>query len=397
MRFAILSMGTLVLIALSACIRPSTPIDPSDAPSIAAGAVSTILGRSPGYPPRFAEAPSEGSTTVRVWYPDHPLMRRLAMPETRAAFAEAHPGVQLEAQNIGEWMYAVQKLTVHLAGGGLPDIAIVRRDLLAQLAPSGKLVALEALLPPEFLEDLEPPVMSAFSVGGALVALPADAYHSVLFLDAKATLDRVEDLGSPLSPTRLTAGHIPFLEVMWAHGGDVLADGAVVVDDQAAAATFRLLHALYAGESGLSDRYAVFDETHGLALFTSGRVPLTVASSRMYRRILEEKPDTQVRSMPGEFSGISRWGAYAIVVLDEAEASPEAIAAVLDFLTGADLQGADALVGGSPPVRRSVRATVDPGHPLLSTFHDAIAPPLVPEWGEIEAALLGIVERVSRF
>jgi len=389
------------LLASTGCIRPSPPIDPASAPAEAASALRAVLQRTP--PARHAAAPSpplatvDGPVTVSVWYPDHPLMRRLASAPVRHAFAEAHPGITLDAQGIGDWMYAVQKLTVHLAGGGLPDIAVVRRDLLAQLVPSGRILALDTLLPPALVADLEDPVFAAFSAGPQLVALPADAFHSVLYTAEGESLAHLDDLLASGAESRAVIGHLPFLEVLWAEGGRVLDGESVVIDDEAAGRAFERMHALYAPGHGRAEPFAAFDETHGVSLYLSGRAPMTVASSRGMARLLEQRPETRIQPIPGVSGGVSRWGEYAIVVFEGAEAKGEAIAAVLDFLTGPAVQGAEALAMGSPPVRRSVRDDLGAPHPLLDTWRSVRAAPLVAAWGEAEQVLATIVERTMRF
>ena len=397
---AALTLGLVGLVALLAgCVRPAPPIDPAEAPAAASEALESILDRTPasaGPLPSPPPAAVDGPVTVSVWYPDHPLMRRLASPPVRAAFTEAHPDITLEAQGMGDWMYAVQKLTVHIAGGGLPDIAVVRRGLLAQLAPSGHILALDDLLPDELLNDFDTPVREAYAAGPQLTALPADAFHSVLYT-VETPPESLEALAKYPGNGPATIGHLPFMETLWALGGDVLAQGRPAMDSDAARGAFALMHALYAPGTGHAARNAMLDETHGVALFISGRANMTVASSRSVARVLEQRPETRMHPVPGPSGGVSRWGEYAIVVFAGAEAKGEAIAAVLDFLTGPVLQGAEALEGGSPPVRRSVRASVDEDHPLLKTWGHARAAPLVPEWGELESALLGIVERATRF
>ena len=356
------------------------------------------LARQPATPP--AETPNDPREIV-LWFYTHPLMApMLSGAESLAGFSAAHPNVKLKRQFTGDWHVAIQKLTVSLAAGDLPDIALVKRAWLARLAPSGRIARLDSLLPASLIEDLRGPSREALTVNGHLYAFPADGFCSVLFYNRELVpgrpprtwqeLERIaRDVSRPNDDPRQALyglGDLPFIEALWSAGGNVCDEIACGLDSREAREALDFVLSLR--NDNLAHPRGLGDPERAFELFLAGRVAMTVAGSSRLPRARNAPFPVGVAPVPGKTGPISMMSDNAIVVFARyAQAKRRAIAEALDFLTGPQVQGAAALALGSAPVRASVANKLPVTAGLDQAYLHAANTPLVGPWGAIEFEL----------
>ncbi|MFA6242674.1 MAG: extracellular solute-binding protein, partial [Candidatus Hydrogenedentales bacterium] len=291
---ALLSPGLLLI--LTGCFSGPSYMPPEEALKRAAASIDRTLqhAREDASAP-VAHDPSQtppDPSELLLWYPEHPILGPALAPEGPAltAFAKDNPNVRLQPQSIGPWHFAVQKLTVSLASGDMPDIAVVKRDLLPHLAEAGRIARLDTLLPQSLLDDLRPEVLRDHRIGDALYALPADGFCTVLFyspsevptspetwaalLDFAKSFDRSPRQGID---RRFALGDLPFLESLWSAGGDVYRDGHSALNEPAAIETMNFLWSLRNGGIASPGKFGRGDAA--MSSFSTGRIAMTVASS----------------------------------------------------------------------------------------------------------------------
>ena len=391
----------LVLLA-TGCFRGEEPLPPHEALARAAQRIDRVLAeeRAHGHAP----APTEPSQTpgdpacVTLWHCSHPLLSRSLLDrELMAAFSAAHPSVKFEHQFIGDWYVAVQKLTVSLAAGDVPDLALIKRPWLAHLAGSGRLAPLDGLLPPALLDDIREAPRRALSVRGILYALPADGFCSVLFYNKDLAganppatwedLRRVAHEATRIEDAVYGVGDLPFVEALWSAGGRVSDELASGLDTVEARETLDFILGLR--REGLAHPRALGQPQRAFELFLAGQVAMTVADSHCVARLSTASFPSGVAPVPGKKGPVSRLSDSAIVVFAKyAQAKRTAIASVLDFVTGPRLLGKEAAVLGSAPIRASVAEDLSAIMGLDEAYAHARNTPLIPAWGAVEFELM---------
>jgi multiple sugar transport system substrate-binding protein len=404
------ALGAAALLLFSGCIEGPKPMPPDEALQAASRAITAILreeAQSKPAPPEPAQTPPD-PRSVTVWFFSHPLLSETLMPpNAEEAFRRAHPDVRLSRQFIGDWGVAVQKLTVNLAAGDLPDVALVKRSWLARLIPSGRIAALDTLLPEDLVNDLRPPAREALSVEGRLYAWPADGFCSVLYCnrellgrepprtweDLRAAAESVAGSDADVS---YAVGHLPYVPLLWSAGGDVVAGDRSALDSAEARETLEFLVSLR--DAGLVNPHVVGDEAESFRLFAQRRVAMTVASSAYLPQARALPFRVDVGQVPGKTGPISAMSDNAFVVFRRyAEGKKAAIAEVLDYLSGPDVQGMKAVEAGSVPVRKSVAATVTVPAELTTAYETARGTPLIPAWAEAEFTLRRYLDLAYRW
>lgn len=403
------------LLLLTGCFGGEEPLPPHEALAKAAQRIDGILAgeraRSGHRPPlEKAETPDD-PRGVSLWFYTHPLASMLlSQPELSAAFAQSHPGIRFRQQFIGDWSVAIQKLTVTLAAGDLPDLALVKRSWLARLVSSGRIAPLDTLLPGSLIDDIRAPSRAALTANGRLYALPADGFCSVLYYNRQLVKDGPPRTWEELAriarqvsrPARnprealYGIGVLPFVESLWSAGGNVCDELASGLDE--APARKALDFVLSLRREGLAYPRVWGDAESAFELFLAGRVAMTVASSRHLSRTRKAPFPVGVAPVPGEGGPISMLSDNAIVVFAKyANAKRAAIAEVLDFLTGPEMQGADALALGSVPVRVSVAKETSVPPELEEAYLHGRNTPLVGPWGAIEYELRRYLDLAYRW
>jgi len=401
------NLATVVLVALLAgCFKGEPPLPPREALARADERINAVLAEERALS-AAAPAPQPGQTPedarqLIFWYYNHPLISRVMLSERGriAEFQQAHPEIDLQHQYIGDWGVAVQKLTVSLAVGDVPDVALIKRGWLARLVAAGRAAPLDSLLPPTLLNDLQPPARQAFTFNGRLYALPADGFCSVLYYNRGLVGDTppgnwdglrrlAREATRPDEDSRRAifgVGDVPFLESLWSAGGKVCDHAASGLSAPQAAESLDFILSLR--DEGLAHPRALGSPDAGLNLFLQGRVAMTVATSAYWPRVERTLPAAGMAPVPGKSGPISRLSDDALVVFHRyADAKRPAIAALLDWLTGPGVQGQDAYQIGSVPSRRSIAAEIAVSPELSEAHAHARNTPLIGAWSAVEFEL----------
>lgn len=397
------------------CLASETPLPPDEALSTAATRIEALMRseREHARPERSAlaedPAPPENASEVEFWYFSHPLVAPVAgMPSWQADFARK-TGVELKAQFIGEWQFAIQKLSVSLAAGDLPDVAIVKRGWVPRLLEAGRIYPLNDYLTPALRRDFLPEVYEQFSVDGTLAALPVDGFCSVLLYNKDVLGDTApanwEELRARAKNTawndqakpdrRYAIGYYPYLEALWSAGGGVCRGVSCGLRDNPASET--LAYILSLRDAGHAHPRALQDPSLGLSLFMQQHVAMTVVSSAELMRLRDLPFPIGIAPVPGKSGPISRLSDNALVVFaGHAAAKQDAVCAFIDALTGLDVTGGRAVDNGSVPPRKSVREATPPRPGLAAAYKVARGAPLVSVWNAAEAEMyryLGLAYR----
>ena len=417
------SLLVVVFGCLSGCLGEPAPLPPDQALANAARGITRILVEDEAYAQRAADrtAPKKSAITtsdpaeIQFWAFAHPLvsraMTRTAAPQNAAtssiksssipggAFMALHPEVKLHYQFIGEWDLAIQKLTVTMAAGDLPDVALLKRDWLPRLAEAGIIAPLDNIIPTSLRDDLREPVRASLSYHDLLYALPADGFCSVLFSNREwvpqppknwEELHRcVTALASLNSETSAALGSLPYLEMLWSADGDVCAKGACSLNSNAAKESLDLFTTLQREKAFAQP--GLISTQNGLGLLMGRHVAMTVAFSDALPQILKAPFPVTCSPIPGKHGPIARLSDNIIVVFSHhAIEKADAISKLLNYLTGSETQGMEALKMGSVPVRNSVStslASAPDMTPLRDAFHSARTPPFTFSWSAIEFEL----------
>jgi multiple sugar transport system substrate-binding protein len=407
-----------VVCLVAGCFRGKPPLPPRESLAEAAQRIDEILkqdretgreGEAPAEPPQVPNDPNE----VVFWYFRHPLLPPAKVGHVKM-LPPAQPGqpeIKLTNQFIGEWDHvAIQKMTVSIAAGDVPDIALVKRPFLARLIGSGLIAPLDTVLPAEFIEDFRQPARETLTVNGHLYALPADGFCTVLYYDRNLipqppkTWDELR--ASAQAATRVVGdvrydvygiGDYPFLEALWSAGGDVCDEHTCLLNSPQTKEAVDFLLSLDDCQPPYSTDYNPWPA--GITSFPLDSVVMTVASSESLDLVLELVPhgtvSVGVAPVPGKTGPVSKLSDNAIVVFTRyAEAKRAAITAALDYLTGPEFR--DSKFAGSVPTRTSVakRVTSPPG--FEEAFHAARNTPLVPSWAAIDDVLLLHLDLANR-
>jgi ABC-type glycerol-3-phosphate transport system substrate-binding protein len=366
----------LSLLALAGCFAREEPLPPQAALAQAAQAIGAVLDEESQFAAKPQVLPDISRSSqpgpVSFWFYQHPLMTPVLDSRVVADFNATHGGVQLDPQFIGDWGVAIQKLTVNLAVGELPDIALVKRDWMIRLAEAGRLEDIDAIVPLSFLADLRDPAQKAFVKDGHLYGLPGDGFCSVLFYnrdlvgdaaptnwqELRAAAGRIKAAGKAEFPI----GNLPFLE------------------------SLNFLLALR--DDGLLNPRTMENEEAGVGYFLNGQAAMTVASSVYLHQTASASFPVGIAPIPGKAGPISRLSDSALVVFRKKNgASAQSLAAVLDYLTGPSVLGASAVAMGSLPIRESVARNLTVPAGLNAAYSSARTTPFIPGWGAIEMEL----------
>jgi ABC-type glycerol-3-phosphate transport system substrate-binding protein len=401
-----------MVIALAGCFSGEAPVPPREALAKAGQRIDELLKEEharggEAAAPEPAQTP-EDPHEVWFWYYAHPLISPVMLrgPERQGSFAARCPNVKLKPQYIGDWSVAIQKLVVSLAAGDLPDIAVVKRSWLARLIPSGRIVPVDQVVPASLIEDFCAPSRNALTVNGHLYAAPADGFCSVLFYNREIIQDAPpatwEDLHrrareiTQSNPEMDPIGDMPFPEALWSANGEVCSETSNGLTSQPAFDALDFLLSLRQDGRGVFLTVGVSSFSSpptALRAFLAGRVAMTVASSEYWPEAQRAKFSVAMAPIPGKTGPISMLSDNAIVVFARyAEAKRDAIAAVMDFLTGPDFQGP-----GSVPTRSSVAKDCSIPDGLQRAYAHARNTPLIPLWGAIELELARCLDLASRW
>ena len=330
---------------------------------------------------------------ITLWYGQHSILgKTLNTPAVLQAFHRLHPEITLHCQFIGEWEYAIQKLTVAMASGDVPDIALVPRNWVGLLAENERLMPIDMLLSDKIIQDIHPQLRRLYTLEGHLYALPADAYCQVLFYNRNliktppGTWQELQQIARSLRDTWVKKRHdywpigcFPYLPALWSAGGHVIQGGHCALREPVALESLQLLlsfrdnHFLYP--------FALGNPKAGFDAFLHGHVACTVASSEWITRLKNTSFPVGIAPVPGKNKPITTPAGQALIVFRRyAEAKQIDLGQVLAFLTGASVQGKAALASGSLPLRISLCKQFPPPAGLLQAVQALHAEPLSRSW-----------------
>lgn len=411
---------TVAMPMLVGCTASDPPLEPREALRQAAAAIDRILEEdleADTSGPKPARHPKGGTDAISFWYYSHPLIAPAFANGPRTTPIEITGSkVTIHAQFIGEWPYAVQKLTVALAADALPDVAMVKRGLVARLYKAGRILPLDSILPASFIEDLPQNIRDANTCDGRLVSLPADGFCSVMLYNTALVPDppgdwaELVELATALKTTHSRSGrgesdtativypvgYMPFLESLWSAGGEVVREGSSGLFSDEAVRALEFLVSL--GVDGLAAWDLLNDEARALEKFRRGEIALTVVSSFTTSTLTDAPFDIGVAPVPGETDPISCWSNDALVVFArESGAGAAELAAFFDALTASPPWIAQMSRIGSVPIRESVRKKVEVSGGLALAVGVARGTPLIASWNAVEVELNRNLNRALRW
>ncbi|MCC6795034.1 MAG: extracellular solute-binding protein [Candidatus Hydrogenedentes bacterium] len=379
------AIAVCAIVLLAGCGAPPQTVDPHAALSAASARIDAVLAASRAEARPAGELPPmpSGAATLRFWYYAHPLIGRAVSDQ-----AAAIPGVTVEAQYIGEWNVAIQKLMASFVVDDLPDVGMVKRDLVAKLYESGRIRPLDAILPAALLADFREEVIADYTYDGHLIALPADGFCSVLYYTKtsvgttppknwsmlNAFVNAHNANPGPRPPRGM--GAFPYMEALWSADGNVLLDGTSGLSRPEAQRAFDFVLEVSTTEDAAFQRWL------------AGGLGMTVASSSHLPAAARSGLDYGVVPVPGETGPIARRSNDAVVVFvcDEG-ADGAAITKFLDWLTGPEVMGEAATSQGSVPIRKSLLSIESKLPEIAAAYQAGKNTPLHPAWGAIESEL----------
>lgn len=418
-RSAIIAL-TVAMPMLASCTASDPPLEPREALRQAAVSIDRILEEDLGAETSGsipARHPAGGSDTISFWYYSHPLIAPAFAKGPRTTSIEITGSkATIHAQFIGDWPYAVQKLTIALAADELPDVAMVKRGLVARLYKAGRILPLDSILPESFTDDLPRNIRDANTCDGRLVSLPADGSCSVMLYNTALVPNPPEDwaelveLATALKTTHSRSGrgesdtativypvgYMPFLESFWSAGGEVVREGTCGLSSDEAVRALEFLVSL--GVDGLATWDCLSNEARALDKFRRGELALTVASSFATSTLTNAPFDVGVAPVPGETGPISSWSNDALVVFARGSGAGAAeLAAFFDALTASPPMIAQMSRIGSVPIRESIRMKVEVSDGLALAVGVARGTPLTTSWNAVEVELNRHLNRALRW
>lgn len=386
-----------ILVVVASCSGRTAPQSTREALFDANDRINKVIsGARAAPPPAWPELPplpAPDNESVRFWYYAHPL---IAKPFDDAPRVVA--GTSVEPQFIGEWPVAVQKLLTSFAVDELPDVGMVKRDLVAKLYEARRIRPLDTVLPQSLLDDFRDEVTEDYTYDGHLVALPADGFCSVLYFNKRsvgaepprtwafltAFVNAERATPGPRPPRGL--GAFPFLEALWSADGNVLIDGVCGLDRPEALGALDFVMEVTRGT--LRAEASAFEQ------WSSGQLAMTVASSSRLPAAKLSEIDFGIAPVPGETGPIARRSNDAVVVfVRDVGASGESIAGFLEWLTGPQVMGESATDVGSVPIRKSLQKFESRIPGVVSAYVSGRNTPLHPDWGGIESELEMAISR----
>jgi len=308
------------------------------------------------------------SATLTVWLPEEfqPGEQSAAgqtLAEQVTAFDQARPDVQVD-------FYPKQvKGTGGIAGylrsappvapDVLPDLALLDRDTLSEMARAGLVVPIGSLIDPAVIEGLYPVARAVGTVDGQLAGLPYllefdhAVYRETAFRRAPVSFQAVLDARQPQAVPAGAVGDVAsaFLLQYMAAGGRLANDqGQPVLDAPALADVLtyydnaRKLGVFSAGNFQMSDA------RDGWAAYRDERAALVAMTSTVYLSEVDPADGTGLMPLPtpgGEPFTLVRGWCWVIVARDPARQA--AAMALVNFLMNPVNQGRYSMAVGWLP------------------------------------------------
>ncbi|HWP35513.1 MAG TPA: ABC transporter substrate-binding protein [Thermodesulfobacteriota bacterium] len=320
-----------------------------------------------------AAGAGEATVTLAQFKPRNPALEARLLAE----FERRHPGVRVVVKELpAESDVQHQQYVTWLAARD-PTVDVYLIDVIwpAEFAAAGWILPLDDRWPPAARADFLPGPLAAVTYQGRVYAVPRFTEAGVLYyrtdLVAKppATWSELARLArEEARPGR--AGYVfqgkqyegltvNVLELVWAHGGDLLRDGRVVIDEPAAARGLGVLVGLL--ESGAAPRgNTTYIEATSLHEFTEGRA--VFHRNWAYAWAIANGPDSKVRGRFGvaplprerpDAPPVAALGGWNLAV-SRFSRQPDLAWRLVEYLTSPEVQKAKALDEGRLPTRRAL-------------------------------------------
>ncbi|MGE5531228.1 MAG: extracellular solute-binding protein [Bacteroidota bacterium] len=301
-------------------------------------------------------------------------------PDLLAAFEEANPTLRVNL-SYERWPQAHPRLKYWTGSlrNYAPDFTIVKDVWLPQFA--GDVIALDEKGLSKELQGLVPATLERCRINGKLMGLPWMASSRVLYcrsdlleaakLKAPTTLEELATVAKGLSkdgvhglglPASAGGGGVDaYLALLWAMGGQAVADGKVTLKtDEAAKALQYWVELQEAGAlqpEGLSWSSAELD-----GAFAGGKLGMVFSGPALGRYLRRERPALKFETVPLP-AGKSQPGQVSVDVLVALKSSkhPEACARFMEYMAAENARRAMWMMGSAPTHRRQVaEAKQDP-------------------------------------
>lgn len=406
--------GSLAVLAalpflFSACGRPEPPLPPREALKQASDAITTVLAEERQYANSDSAPHAAGPgdpESLSFWHFSHPVIAPAAASLERRRRPLGNE-VALDAQFIGEWPQAVQKLSVAAATNDLPDVVLVKRPWLARLIGAGRVVPLDDLLPPALVNDLVPAVRESLTYEGRLYAWPADGFCSVLYCNAARiktpprTWPEMRQTAAAVTnpdddPPVYGLGYVPFLEALWSAGGRVCDESQCHLTDAPAMEALEFVLSLR--DEGYVAPGTLAQPDRAFHLFLAGWTSMTVADSSLVSQTQALPFPVDMAPVPGKDGPVSLLSDNAIAVLVRPTGPKrEALAQLLDHMTGVDAYPPEAVKRGAVPPRESALHALDTPPGIVEALRHGRNTPLIPAWSRVEFEMYQSLDRAYRW
>ncbi|MCL5046516.1 MAG: extracellular solute-binding protein [Actinobacteria bacterium] len=143
--------------------------------------VAGCAKKDAGLPAQPQQPPAKVKIDVLSWWevkPDSPL------DKMKKAFEAKNPNIEINyILSPADGYY--DKLLTQIAGGQVPDVAMLAQDQFMPFAEKGALMNLDKYIKPEYKSDLYPAVLKTITYKGSIYAVPRDTTANVMFYNKK--------------------------------------------------------------------------------------------------------------------------------------------------------------------------------------------------------------------
>ncbi|NLY90495.1 MAG: sugar ABC transporter substrate-binding protein [Firmicutes bacterium] len=327
-------------------------------------------------------------------------------------FEAENPGIKVKLQVI-PWSAANDRLLTAVAGGTVPDLTQMGSTYMAQFTTAGALEDLSPYLAKSNslkLDDFFPACRDLYIVDGKPYGIPwyadtrfffyrTDILEEVGYKEFPDTWDEFIDCcrklrarGPNQHAVNMAAGNWQVtMNFIWANGGRIFdEEGRPAVTEEAFVEAVAWLVDIFKNE------YALLD-TGGSNIrqeLANGRLPIFIGGFWEGNLLRTETPHLDgkwsIALMPMKKSRASFMGGCGLVIFKRAR-QKEAAWKLIEFLSRPEIQNQWREAAGSIPANIEAMAMAAEQDPLMKIvfeqLKEGVAPPVVPQWPEIEGRL----------
>jgi multiple sugar transport system substrate-binding protein len=332
------------------------------------------------------------------------------------AFMEEFPDISVDVTAV-PWDAAHDRLVTAIAGGEVPDVSMIGTTWMGEFATMGGLAATpESIDPAQFFEGAwNTTVVDGVSYGvpwyveTRLIYYRTDLAEEGGFNQAPATWDELTQLaqatadggaewGISLQPGG-TGAWQTFMPFFWQAGGEIVdEENNFTLDSEACVEAMAFYDSFF--EAGLAQ--PTVSDLPVEAQFADGNVGAFISGPWMIGIVTDAGADPAtwtVAHQPTNVAGTSFVGGSNLGVFEQSD-NQAAAWAFVEYLSRPEVQVTwYETVSDLPSVQSAWDDEALAGDELLSAFgdqlDDAKAPPAIPKWEEVAAAIDGQIEQVT--